>query len=105
MALAWTRSSSLSDSTSTVARPMAVLGIIRERSSLHVKWSDHVWAHGLKRGTVSPASGSSASSNIAFFSLHSRQDSHKFSLSSLPPLALGVLYSSQYLLTESSPHS
>jgi len=92
-ARAHTRRSSLSPSARTVALPVGVSPIMCTLSSPQAKCSAQPCVLGLNSGARSPVCGSTASVRVALASLHRRQESHKFSSISCPPLALGMICS------------
>ena len=78
---------------STVARPQAVLPIIRVPSSLHAKCCDHFWRRGLNNDIRRPVSKSRACVWVPLNSLQLRHDSQRFSSSDVPPYTSGVMCS------------
>jgi hypothetical protein len=80
-------------SASIVARPQAVLPMIRVPSSLHAKCCDHRWRRGLNNGTRRPVSTSRACVWAPLNSLQLRHDSQRFSLSEVPPYTSGIMCS------------
>lgn len=87
------RNSLFNDKAAIVARPTAVLPIIMTAVSSQVKCSSHNCVRGLNRGTTCPVSASKNSTSVPFASLHKRQDNHRFSSSSVPPRAMGLMCS------------
>ena len=77
----------------TVACPVAVMPMIRRKSSLHRKWSLHISRRGWNSGTRFLLSGSIAVVFVYFLPLQPRQASARLSGSSVPPKALGTICS------------
>lgn len=72
----------LNRSTSTVARPTAVSPSIRPLGS-DVKWIDQSSLRGLKRGCRRPSFGSSPTTRVPLYRLHSGHDQARFASLSL----------------------
>lgn len=86
----------------TVTRPTAVMPSTSVPVSSQRKCADHFWVRGLNKGTISPDSGSSATSRALLNSLHERQARQRLSSSVLPPAITGTIWSNVSAMPEST---
>jgi hypothetical protein len=88
-----TSSGRLRCNASTVARPIAVRPMIRVKSLLHSKCSDHRWRRGLNSGTMRPVCGSRACVFVYLRALHQGHAQARLSNVVVPPASRGLMCS------------